>query len=117
IQSSPYWNEHYRFDIRSGHKIKAMGDDAINNIIINTLVPVKFVYGNETNQPEIRDQALDLLGSVKPEKNNIIKRFQALGIRSHHAGDTQALLQLKKYYCTPKRCLECAIGHKLVSNP
>jgi hypothetical protein len=33
-----------------------------------------------------------------------------LGVKSENAADSQALLQLKKYYCDKKRCLECSIG-------
>jgi hypothetical protein len=37
-----------------------------------------------------------------------------MGIPRQNALDSQALLQLKQYYCDEKRCLECAIGAKLL---
>ena len=34
------------------------------------------------------------------------------GIKASHAGDSQALIQLKKEYCDKKKCLYCRIGYE-----
>ena len=44
-----------------------------------------------------------------------MKRITRMGIENKRAFDSQALLELKRHYCDKKRCLECAIGNKLLS--
>jgi len=111
---SPYWINHYRFGKESTVKEKHIGTDAIENIIINTIVPVKFVYGTESLKQSIKDHAVNLLTDLPAEKNSVITRWKQTGINPENAAESQALLELKKYFCTPKKCLQCAIGHQLV---
>lgn len=115
-QCSPYWNNHYRFGKESVVKEKHIGNDAVENIIINTIVPLKFVYGTESLKQNIKDHAVNLLIDLPAEKNSLITRWIQTGIKPENSAESQALLQLKKYYCTPKKCLQCAIGHQLVRN-
>ncbi len=115
-QCSPYWNNHYRFGKESIVKEKHIGIDAVENIIINTIVPIQFVYGTESLKQNIKDHAINLLNDLTAEKNSIITRWKKAGIKPENAAESQALLELKKYYCTPKKCLQCAIGHQLVRN-
>jgi hypothetical protein len=110
-----YWNSHYRFDEISGHQPKKPGMDMIENILINTLVPVLFAYGHYHNDQHYKDRALQWLEETAAENNSIIRRFQQCGIQSSTAYDSQALIELKSRYCDEKKCLDCAIGNCLVS--
>lgn len=114
IQCSPYWHNHFQFDKSSGFRQKNLGKDALVNIIINTIVPMQFVYGSESLKPHIREQAVQLLNDLPAEHNSIVKNWEKHGILAQNAGESQALLELKKYYCTPKKCLSCAIGHHIL---
>jgi hypothetical protein len=114
ISSSPYWKNHYQFDKASSAKIKNLGKTAVESIIINTIAPLMFVYGTENLKPEIKDRAIQLLTTLPPEENHIVKNWRNLGIKPANAGESQALIELKKYYCTPKKCLSCAIGLNLI---
>lgn len=114
ISSSPYWKNHYQFDKSSSVRIKKLGESAVNNIIINTIAPLMFVYGSENIKPDIKDRAIQLLTTLPPEENHIIKNWEGFGIKPANAGESQALIELKKYYCTPKKCLSCAIGLNLI---
>ncbi|MEE4175881.1 MAG: DUF2851 family protein [Bacteroides sp.] len=114
VQASPYWNEHYVFDRKTARKEKPLGKDAINNIIINTLAPVLFIYGRQNMRQDLCDKAMDLLQGTPPENNAIIRNWNSIGVKAQHAADTQALIECKKYYCTPKRCLHCPIGHLIL---
>lgn len=116
VHCSPYWLTHYNFDKPSGPKQKNMGTSAIENIIINTIAPLKFVYGTEAMLNEVKEQAINLLTELPPEQNVIVDNWIQTGIKPQSAGESQALLELKKYYCTPRKCLQCAIGHGLVRN-
>jgi len=116
LNASEYWGTHYVFGKASAFSIKKLGADAVNNIIINTISPVIFVYGKQSLRPEYCEKAIDFLAMVPAENNMVIRQWAQLGITAQNAGESQALLELKKYYCTPKSCLQCAIGSALLQN-
>ena len=86
----------------------------MENIIINTVVPMLFAYGLQHNEEKYKDKALHWLEEVAAENNSIIKSFVQLGLKIESAYDSQALLQLKNEYCSPKKCLECSVGNNLL---
>jgi len=115
VNASSYWNTHYVFDKSSKTKgEKDLGDTAIDNIIINTIIPFLFAYGVQRASEPHKERALKWMEQMKPESNAVIKKWQSLGLRSQHAGNAQALLQLKSVYCDKKNCLLCSIGNKLI---
>jgi hypothetical protein len=116
LEANDYWHYHYTFDESSPYKVKALGTQMINNIIINTISPMLFAFGSIHNDQNIKDNAMRWLEELSPEKNAIITSFKNLGIGSKNAFDSQALLQLKKHYCDQKRCLECAVGNAIIKN-
>ncbi|MDR2843104.1 MAG: DUF2851 family protein [Candidatus Symbiothrix sp.] len=112
---SNYWESHYHFSKESPKHKKGLGLSAIHILLINTVVPLLFAYGKKKNQDIFINKALDLLEAIPPEKNHIVTAFTRYGIKVEHAGDTQALIQLKTNYCEPKKCIFCRIGHKLLN--
>ena len=84
-------------------------------LIINTVVPTVFAYGRYHAKEEYEDRAFDLLEAVKAEDNNIVRMWQECGLDVHSAGDSQALIQLKKEYCDKKNCLRCRFGYEFLS--
>ncbi len=116
VTPSSYWDTHYMLDELSTKRIKRLGQATIHNIIINTIVPFKFAYGKYKDIEDLKQNALDLLISTKPETNSIVKNWAILGVKAKNSLQSQALLQLKNEYCTKKRCLSCAIGAKVLKN-
>ena len=114
VTANDYWHYHYNFDELSTYKIKNVGVQMINNLIINTVIPILFAYGHYTKEHHFKDKALRWLTQLTAEKNSRINGFLALKITIKNAFDSQALLQLKNEYCSKKRCLECAVGNKLL---
>lgn len=114
VTANDYWNDHYVFDMLSASKQKNLGDQMINNILINTVVPVLFAYGHYNKEEKYKDKALRWLMEIAAEKNTITKGFEQLGIEQKNAFDSQALIQLKNEYCDQKKCLDCAIGNKIL---
>ncbi|HFA48560.1 MAG TPA: DUF2851 family protein [Bacteroidetes bacterium] len=110
VQLDGYWLTHYTFGKKSAKRNKSFGKQAIRLLTINTIVPFLFLYGNEIREEDYKDKALRLLEELKPEKNSIIKGWEALGMEAASAYRTQGLLQLKNEYCDGRRCLECAVG-------
>ena len=114
IIANDYWHYHYRFEETTVYNPKRVGVQMVDNIIINTIVPVLFSYGYYNKDQHCKDKALHFLSELQPEKNNITKSWQLFNVSNINALESQALLELKKYYCDKKRCLECAVGNKLL---
>jgi len=117
VSASEYWDIHYRFNKTSEeNRKKTLGETVFNNLIINTIAPLLFVYGDQHLDQAMKDRALLLLEKTAPESNQIIRKWNELGIDSRSAFETQALLQLKNTYCTNKKCLNCQLGAKIVTS-
>jgi len=115
ISASSYWNNHFKFGHKSVNKPKNLTTDSIHLLLVNAVIPFIFVYGKIKNIPFYKDKAISLIEELPAEENSIIKGWRKLGIKPVNAFETQAMLQLKNTYCQKKRCLECAIGNKLIS--
>jgi len=114
VTANDYWHYHYHFGETSSFKKKNLGDAMIDNIIINTVCPMIFAYGNYHDENKYKDKALKWLEEIAAEKNTITKGFQKLNIENKNAYDSQALIELKNEYCNKKRCLECGVGNNLL---
>lgn len=114
VTANDYWHYHYRFEEETDFKRKKMGNDMVDNIIINTVVPVLFYYGSYHKDEKYKQKALQWLELLEAENNNITKGFEGLGIENKTAFDSQALIELKNEYCNNKRCLECGIGNAIL---
>lgn len=114
VDANDYWNDHYRFDVKSSFKIKSLGKQMELHLIINVIIPLLYTYGRRENQPAIIDKVYGWMNSLPSEKNKILNSFSTLGLKASNAADAQALLQLKKSYCDEKRCLSCSIGNVIL---
>ncbi|HSN09766.1 MAG TPA: DUF2851 family protein [Hanamia sp.] len=114
LEANDYWHYHYIFDEESDFKIKRLGRQMIENILINTIVPIVFCYGLHHNNEVYKEKAIKWLEEILPEKNSITKGFEHLGYSNKNAFDSQAFIQLKNQYCNHKLCLDCAIGNSLL---
>lgn len=114
VETSAYWQTHFRFDKSTDKRTKPLGREFVHLLLINTVAPVLFHYGNAKGQPDLQDRALRLLEELPPESNTVVDNWSALGQRAANAAQSQALLQLKMHYCEARRCLECAIGNAIL---
>jgi len=87
-----------------------------NNIIINTVIPVLFAYGNYHSEQKYKDKALQWLEEIEAENNSITNGFQKIGIENKNGFDSQALIELKNEYCYKRRCLDCAVGNAILKS-
>jgi hypothetical protein len=113
--TSVYWKNHYNFDKESTSKTKKLTTAFIDLLILNTVIPIKFLYA-KTNGNDVTEDLITLISQIKPEKNAVIDKFMFFNIKSKNAFDTQSLLQLKNEYCNQKKCLNCAVGLSLLKN-
>lgn len=112
---SEYWQRHYDFGKTTENKIGGLGEESINNIIINTCVPLLAAYSIEKDQQEYLDRALIFLQRTNSEKNKITNAWKNLGMRISSAFDSQASIELMNSYCLQKKCLDCSIGVSILN--
>jgi len=116
ISISEYWKEHYIFGKTSGVKNKNLTSATYESIIINTIVPLIFVWGKINNQTENTENAIQFLHDCKAENNIITRNWKRNGVNSESAYQSQALLHLKNFYCNQKKCLNCKIGNHIIAH-
>ncbi len=114
VTANDYWLYHYTFDNATDFKAKHLGRQMINSIIINAIVPYVYVYATHHKNKDLQLKLMEWLQKIPAEKNTVTKGFEQLGISNQSAWESQALLQLKKYYCEKKACLSCAVGAALL---
>jgi len=114
VTPNDYWHYHYVFDELSAFKKKTMGRQTIENIIINTIVPVLYTYGSLHIDEIYKSRSMEWLEGIAPEENAIIEKWKRIKMSPKNSFESQALLELNASYCDKKRCLECAIGNSLL---
>lgn len=111
-QVTHYWETHYVFGEESAKSEKKLSAASLNLQIINTVAPILFAYGKHKNAEKYCERAFDFLETLKAEENHIVRMWKEVGLMVETAGDSQALIQLKKEYCDRKDCLRCRIGYE-----
>lgn len=115
VQLHAFWDEHYVLDKKStSPSQKRLGQSAINLILINTILPLLYTYGQKRAQEYLIIKVELWLSQLPAEKNHIIDIWNQLGAQAQNALESQALLHLYKHYCTPRHCLSCKIGQCLL---
>ena len=109
---TPYWETHFLFGAESPKSIKKTSLSSSNLLIINTAIPMLFAVGRHRQREDLCDRAFDFLEQLKAEDNYIIRMWKQCGLDVKTAGDSQALIQLKKQYCDRKDCLRCRFGYE-----
>ena len=116
VTANDYWHYHYSINETSSFKKKKLGSAMVDNIIINTVCPVLFAYGDYHDENKYKDKALKWLEQTVAESNSITKGFLQLNIENKNAYDSQALIELKNEYCNKKRCLDCSVGNAILKS-
>lgn len=114
VTANDYWHYHYLFDEPTEFKPKQLGSQMVDNVLINTIIPILFAYGNNTGNQDVKDKGIRWLSQLKPEKNTITSKWITLGVLQQNALESQALIELKNNYCNEIRCLDCAVGNGIL---
>jgi hypothetical protein len=116
VTANDYWHYHYTFDELTDHKPKHLGSQMADNIVINTIIPVLFAYGLFSKQEVFKEKAIHWLQQLPAEHNAITRQWSAAEIANHSAFDSQSLIELTNNYCHHQRCLDCAVGNKILQS-
>ncbi len=115
VKAEGYWKYQYTWGTPSTPRAKSLGRAKRDIILINVVAPLLWLIGIRKDQRAMKDKALSILEGIGSEKNSIIARWRQLGYEAENAAESQGLLQLKKTKCDQQRCLECPIGHQILS--
>lgn len=115
VELSGYWTKHYTFGKPNERATATLSRSSTDIILINTVAPLLYAYGELTGNYEMTDKAIKLLEDLRAEGNSIVSHFVAYGIDCPDALTSQALVQLKREYCDARKCIYCKIGHHLLS--
>ncbi len=97
-------------DLKEMKGIYSLSRTAMGLILINTVIPLLFTYGQHKGNDAMKERALSFYEELKAENNYIIRQWKVCGLKVRNAGESQALIQLKKNYCDRKDCLRCRFG-------
>lgn len=115
VELSGYWTKHYTFGKPNERATATLSRSSTDIILINTVAPLLYAYGELTGNYEMTDKSIKLLEDLRAENNSIVSHFVAYGIDCPDALTSQALVQLKREYCDARKCIYCKIGHHLLS--
>ena len=115
IPTSPYWETHYRFFEEKKRTVKKLGRSQKEILMSNVILPIAWLYHRAHGRNDMDELIENGLTRLSPENNRLTRAFTQFAIPNQHALDSQGLIQLKKKYCDEKRCLECGIGHRVLS--
>lgn len=110
----PFWLTHYHFNKKAAQVNVQLGKSSIQNVLINTVSLFLFSYGKTMDQYHYVQRSLELLENLTAENNAVVEQYVNAGVIVKDAFTSQALLQLKKNYCSEKKCLNCSIGIKIL---
>jgi len=116
ISMSSYWQNHNKPGKESAKIAATLGKESINNILINTVSVALYSYGKYTDNSHFISRSISLLESIPAEANRIVLRYREIGVKFTSADSSQALLQLKKKYCDQKKCVNCAVGARIINS-
>ncbi len=114
MSTSDFWLIHYTFEKESSTKKKGLTKSFIDLILINTIIPIKFVHARSQGvNPD--EEIFEWISQLPHEKNSIVDSFTSLKVNIENAMHSQAMIQLKNGYCDQKACLKCSIGNYLLN--
>lgn len=109
-KASEYWVENYIPIVHTITVNERIGQLKSDLLGINLIAPMIYTYGNYILDEDMAYSSLTLLENIAAEHNRFTKPWFKSGVEPRNAFVSQALIQLSKEYCTPRRCEECMLA-------
>ena len=114
VETSNFWKTHFTFQKKHKERKKSLSLAYKNLLLINTIIPLQFCYSKAIGNNRV-EKLIALMEQLPPENNKIIQNYKMLKKDCvENSLHSQAMVQLKKSYCELNKCLDCAIGIKLL---
>ncbi len=115
VDPHPFWRHHYQFEHVTTKPVCALGPERTDDLITNAVIPLALLYARTFRDRIVREETLRLFDAMPPAKENSITRLMEQQLLHRRlpltsVGVQQGLIQLYKFYCTEKRCVECEVG-------
>lgn len=110
FEPNEYWETHRHFGRNSPQHSCQIGNKTVELLVINTVVPVRLAFAAFHGDDAMKERAFSLLEQVEFESNVVTRQYTEAGFPTGSALYSQAILELHKNYCIPKKCLHCEIG-------
>ena len=115
VDPHPFWRHHYQFEHVTTKPVCALGPERTDDLITNAVIPLALLYARTFRDRIVREETLRLFDAMPPAKENSITRLMEQQLLHRRlpltsVGVQQGLIQLYKFYCTEKRCIECEVG-------
>lgn len=85
------------------------------NLQINAFIPWLYWMSEKFNRGDWYDYFYDELTNLPKENNRITRLWEKHLCSIENAAQSQSVIEIYKQFCTPKRCLECTIGNKIMN--
>lgn len=115
VEVSAYWQTHYSFGKESQKAHGSIGEDSLENILINSVIPTLAAYAIETGEEKFFERGLALLQKLKPEGNAITRAWFDLGLKAINAFDSQGMVEQMNSFCKKRNCLNCSVGTAILN--
>lgn len=115
LKLTAYWESHYYFSRKTKSGKNLFGNNSINLIIINCIVPLILFNSKLKSSKNLYSNAFEIMKWTMPEKNTITKKFIDIICKPQNGIDSQALNYLYKDLCLKSACSNCLIGKKILN--
>lgn len=116
IKQSEYWIKHYIFGKSSEGNVPTLGNSSVENIVINTVIPLLVSYANHKDNRAYLEKAIKFLEELPSEENKITKHWKSMGLSIKSAFDSQASIEWFNHFCSQKKCLSCNVGVSILKH-
>lgn len=116
VPATGFWKTHYRFEEPASREItNLIGASRANDIILNVVIPLCFLYARIFKDKFLREETMALFKDAPSASSNAATReIEAQLIKGKFRLDSalfqQGALHLYKLFCLSGRCMECSIG-------
>src|SRR5699024_1266216 len=93
IKTGSYWETHYRFEKNTSQHNTRIGENMINNILINTVCPMLAMYDKFQLSGKFLERAFQWMKELPPENNRYTRKWVKVGVANKSAWDSQTLLE------------------------
>lgn len=116
VRPSAFWERHVRLEKATRPRNPSLGASRVDVLLVNAVLPVLLFLADQRGDPALEARVFDVLRALPPEKDEVTRRFDALGAKAPGALYAQGLHQLYRTRCRNGRCLSCPIGRFLLGN-
>lgn len=115
IDVNNYWFTNYNFDKPSKFKLESIGNQRINDIIVNVILPLIFQFALYQSNGSMCNLILKIYSEMKNvSKNEITLAMERqLNIKIKKAIENQGAIHLHNFYCVKGKCDFCNIGKNI----